>query len=209
MCPGGPCNRCGWLGLSSGRDRSGRPSLRPVVAAPGRGRRRAVVSRAAGGRGAVRGRAARSDLAGGRGRRHAHCPDHGVFGLAVAGRRPGTRRRHWPARRGRCLLPFPVPQLRAPRRGSRRRAPGGHARPARWRRGAGAARGGVGTAVGSGHPGRGDRRRVAGPAVSGPARAAVCSGGCGGRSRVCCAGREARCSPRPAAAGTRRPGRFR
>jgi hypothetical protein len=32
MCPAGPWNRCGWLGLSSGRDRSGRPSLRPVVA---------------------------------------------------------------------------------------------------------------------------------------------------------------------------------
>src|SRR6202046_634330 len=163
MCPAGPCNPCGVPALSSGRDRSGRPPLRSVVAAPGRGRHRPVVSRAAGWRGAVQGRAACGHLAGGRGRRHAHCPDYGVFGLAVAGRRPGTRRWHQPAARSRRLLPFPVPQLSAHRRGSRRRAPGGHARPASWGRGGGAARGGVGTAVRAGRPGRGDGRRVADP----------------------------------------------
>src|SRR6266581_4631589 len=182
MYPAGPCNRCGWLVLSSGRDRSGRPPFRPIVAAPGRRRHRAVVSRAAGGRGAVQGRAARGHLAGGRGRRHAHCPDHGVFGLAVAGCRPGTRRRYWPARGGPRLLPFPVPQLRARRRGSRRRAPGGYARPARWRRGGGAARGGVGTAVRSGHPGRGDRRRAAG--IAGCAALVVRGAARRGRSRL-------------------------
>ena len=39
--------------------------------------------------------------------------------------------------------------------------------------------------------------------------AAVCSGGCRGRSRVCCAGHPRRRSPRPVAADTRCPGRFR
>ena len=47
------------------------------------------------------------------------------------------------------------------------------------------------------------------PALAGPARAAVRSGGRRGRSRVYCAGRARRCSPRPVADDTRGPGCFR
>src|ERR1022692_4374164 len=183
MRPDGPYNRCGSPALYPGQGRSGQPPVWPAVAAPFRQRHRAVVSGAAGGRGAVQGRAARDHLAGGRRRRHAHCPDHCVFGLAVAGCRPGARRRHRPARRGLRLLPFPVPQLRARRRGSWRRAPGGHARQAHGRRGAGSACGGVGAAVRSGYSGRADRRCVADRALAGSPRAAICPGGCGGGGR--------------------------
>jgi hypothetical protein len=123
---------------------------------------------------------ARSPSRGGRRRRHAHCPDHCVFGLAVAGCRRGARRRHRPARRGLRLLPFPVPQLRARRRGSWRRAPGGHARQAHGRRGAGSACGGVGAAVRSGYSGRADRRCVADRALAGSPRAAICVAGVAG-----------------------------
>src|ERR1700730_8926374 len=67
----------------------------------------------------------------------------------------------------------------------------------------------VGTAVRSGHPGRGDRRRAADPALAGSARAAVRSGGSRGRSRVRCTGRRCRRSPRPGAGDPRPPGRCR
>jgi len=211
ICSAGPYNRCGVSALSSRRDRSGRPSVRPAPAAAGRRHRRAVVSPAACGRGGVRGRAARGHLAGGPGRRHAYRPDHGVLGLAVADRRPGTRRRHRPACGGRCLLPFPVPQLRAARRCSRRCAPGGHARQARRRRRAGCARGGVGEAMRSGHPGRGDRRSAAGAALAGPARAAVRAGGRRRHSRVrrACPARHRPPRAVRVAAAPRRPGRRR
>jgi hypothetical protein len=209
ICRVGPYNRCDAFALSSGRDRSSRPPFRPVAAASGRWRRRAVVSRAGTGRGAVRGRAACGHLAGDRGRGHPHCPDHAMFGLAMAGRGPRARNRHRPVPGDGCLLSFPVPQFRAPRWNSRRRAPGGDARPACWRRRAGSARCGVGTAVRSGHPGRGDRRRAADPAIAGPARAALRPGGHRGRSRVCRADRECRRSSRPVAVGPCHPGHRR
>ena len=209
MCPAGPCNRCGSLVLSSGRDgpavRRFGPSLlrlaagvtvlwflgRQVGAAPFKDGLRAVTWPAV--VAAVTLTALTTVCSAWRWRVVARALGVGI-GL------PGAVGAYY-----RSLFLNSV----LARRGSRRREPGGHARPARWRRGGGAARGGVGTAVGSGHPGRGDGRRVADPALAGPARAAVCSGGCRGRSRVCCAGRAARCSPRPVAAGPRRPGRFR
>ena len=53
-----------------------------------------------------------------------------------------------------------------------------------------------------------DRLGVAHRDLAGSARPAVRAGGCGGRSRVCCARRARRCSPWPVAAGPHRPGRF-
>ena len=211
MWPADPCNPCGVPVLSSGRDRSGLRRLGLPLLRLAASRHRAVVYLAARGRRAVQGRAARGHLAGGRGRRHAFALTTvcSAWRWRVAAQALGIGIGLPDA--VRCLLPLPFPQLRAHRRGSRRREPGGHARPTQRRRGAGTARGGVGTAVRSGRPGRGDRRRVADPALAGPARAAICSEDRGRRgcSRVCCAGREAQGSPRPVVADPRRAGRYR
>src|ERR1700683_1005467 len=59
MRPDGPYNRCGSPALYPKRGRSGRPPVRPAFAARRRQCHRAVLSLAAGGRGAGQGRAAR------------------------------------------------------------------------------------------------------------------------------------------------------
>ena len=86
------------------------------------------------------------------------CADHVVLCVAVEPGRGRARRRRTSADGGECLLPVPVPQLHASRRGAGRRAPRRAPRACRRRSGAGPAVGRVGAC---GRAGRADMLTVA------------------------------------------------
>ena len=130
------------------------------LGAPGGRRRDPRRPGLAGGRRPVRGRAQTDDCLGARRRGGDHVADHVVLCVAVEPCRGRTRRRCTSAYGGECLLPVPVPQLHASRRGAGRRAPGRAPRACRRRSGAGSAVGRVGASVGAGRAGVADGGRL-------------------------------------------------